>query len=100
MTFARADAARVPERWRRVGDRRSALSATSPRNATTSAQACLNYGYALGEFACRIALQANGLDPDIGWLHCDAPYRASAALDLLEVLRPSVDRFLLEASPA
>jgi hypothetical protein len=56
----------------------------------------LNYGYALAEFACKIALRANGLDPDIGWLHRDAPYRASAALDLLEVLRPQVDGFLLD----
>jgi hypothetical protein len=67
MTFARADVGRVPEYWLVAGERRSAISMTSPRNATTPAQACLNYGYALAEFACKIALQANGLDPDIGW---------------------------------
>src|SRR5207247_180266 len=95
-TFARADAGRVPDHWLVAGERRSAISVTSPRNATTPTQACVNYGYALAEFACKIALRASGLDPDIGWLHRDAPYRASAALDLLEVLRPQVDGFLLD----
>jgi hypothetical protein len=37
-----------------------------------------------------------GLDPGLGWAHRDAPYRNSAALDLLEPVRPAVDRYVVE----
>jgi len=50
----------------------------------------------LAEFACTIALRAAGLDPDLGWLHRDAPYRASAALDAQEAIRPVADAFVLD----
>src|SRR5439155_17887739 len=30
----------------------------------------------------------------VGWFHRDSPYRDSAALDLLEALRPEVDRYV------
>lgn len=90
LRFARADERHVPEHWLVFGERHSPLS-TSPRNAATPAGAILNYAYALAEFECRLALLAVGLDPGLGWAHRDAPYRDSAALDLLEALRPSVD---------
>ncbi len=38
---------------------------------------------------------AVGLDPGLGWAHSDAPYRDSAALDLLEAVRPAVDEHLI-----
>jgi hypothetical protein len=56
----------------------------------------LNYLYALGEFECRLALIAIGLDPGLGFAHKDAPYRDSAALDILEAIRPSIDRYVLQ----
>jgi len=96
MHFARADITKIPDHWTRVGGRRSALTITSPRLATSPAQALINYIYALGEFACSVALRAHGLDPDIGWLHRDAPYRASAALDVEEAVRPVADAFVLD----
>jgi len=96
MDFARADIAKIPEHWMRVGGRRSALTVTSPRLATSPAQALINYIYALGEFACTVALRAQGLDPDIGWLHRDAPYRANAALDVEEAIRPVADAYVLD----
>jgi len=43
----------------------------------------------------RLALLAVGLDPGLGWMHRDAPYRESAALDLLEPLRPAVDDYVM-----
>ena len=49
----------------------------------------------LCEAECRIASIATGLDPEIGLLHCDAPYRSRLAHDLQEVLRPRVDAFVL-----
>jgi hypothetical protein len=55
----------------------------------------LNYMYALAESECRLALLAVGLDPGLGWVHRDAPYRDSAALDLLEPLRPAVDDYVM-----
>lgn len=94
LRFARADEAKVPEHWCSFGERHSPLS-TSPRRAATPAGAILNYLYALAESECRLALLAVALDPGLGWAHRDAPYRDSASLDLLEVLRPSVDEHVL-----
>jgi len=39
-------------------------------------------------------LLALGLDPGLGWAHRDAPYRDSAALDLVEAVRPDVDDYV------
>lgn len=58
-------------------------------------RALLNCLYALAEFECRLALLAVGLDPGLGWANRDASYRDSAALDLLEAVRPSVDAQLI-----
>jgi CRISPR-associated endonuclease Cas1 len=93
VRFARADERLVPEHWLAFGERQSSLS-TSGRKASTPAGAILNYLYALAEFECRLALLAVGLDPGLGWAHRDAPYRDSAALDLLEPLRPEVNAFV------
>lgn len=95
MTFARADIDALPEHWRTAGERHSPLS-SGPRLAVTPAQAILNYLYALAEFECRVALLAIGLDPGLGWFHRDASYRDSAALDLMEAIRPEVDRYVAE----
>lgn len=92
--FARADEARIPKHWSVFAERQSPLS-TSARKAVTSAGAMSNYLYALAESECRLALLAVGLDPGLGWVHRDAPYRDSAALDLLEPLRPPVDDYVM-----
>ena len=45
---------------------------------------------------CRGALEAHGLDPQVGFLHRDRPGRAGLALDLMEELRPVLaDRLAL-----
>jgi hypothetical protein len=49
----------------------------------------------MAELECRVGLIAMGLDPGIGWAHKDAPYRDSAALDVLEPLRPVADAWVL-----
>ena len=42
------------------------------------------------------ALECVGLDPQVGFLHCDRPGRPSLALDLMEELRPFLaDRLTL-----
>ena len=40
-------------------------------------------------------MRAVGLDPGIGIVHADQRARDSLALDLLEVVRPDIDRYLL-----
>lgn len=56
--------------------------------------ALLSFGYALITSDCVSACQAAGLDPYVGFLHEERPGRPSLALDLVEELRPFVDRFV------
>lgn len=56
----------------------------------------LSFAYALLMNDCLSALQANGLDPALGFLHAFRPGRPGLALDLMEHLRPLVaDRLVL-----
>jgi CRISPR-associated endonuclease Cas1 len=92
--WIRKDEARVPAHWKRFTSRISPIT-QSPRLATNPANACMNLIHALCEAECRIALIGTGLDPEIGLMHRDAPSRSSAANDLQEILRPSVDSWVL-----
>jgi hypothetical protein len=56
----------------------------------------LNYLYAILEAESRIAILSIGLDPGTGVLHVDLRARDSLALDVMEPVRPEVDRFVLE----
>lgn len=72
--------------------RRSRRPPRDPLNAALS----FTYGLVLAEVVG--ALDAVGLDPQIGYLHQPRPGRPSLALDLLEELRPAVaDRFCVAA---
>ncbi|MAG37259.1 MAG: CRISPR-associated endonuclease Cas1 [Dehalococcoidia bacterium] len=93
--FARRDVVRVPAHWQTLGPRTSPLS-KSPRKAVTPGHAVLNYLYALVEAEARVACLAVGLDPALGVLHTDLRYRDSLACDLMEAVRPEVDRWLLQ----
>jgi CRISPR-associated endonuclease Cas1 len=95
ITFPQRDLPRVPDHWRTFGSRISALTG-SPRLATNPANAILNYLYALLEAEARLASATLGLDPGIGVLHVDTPYRDSLACDLMEPIRPEVDAFVLD----
>jgi CRISPR-associated protein Cas1 len=58
--------------------------------------ALLSFLYAMLGHDCRSALEAHGLDPQVGFLHADKPGRAGLALDLMEELRPVLaDRLAL-----
>lgn len=58
--------------------------------------ALLSFLYAMLGHDCRAALEAHGLDPQVGYLHADRPGRAGLALDLMEELRPVLaDRLAL-----
>lgn len=94
--FAEHDQPQVPGHWMHFGARRSLIqrSATA-RSAATPINALLNYSYALAEVECRLALLTLGLDPGMGIVHTDRKDRDSLALDLLEPLRPVVERHVL-----
>ena len=58
--------------------------------------ALLSFLYVLLTADCRAALEAVGLDPQMGFLHRDRPGRPSLALDLMEEFRaPLADRVCL-----
>ena len=95
VLWPKADLARTPAHWRTVGSRHSPLSG-GPRLAVTPVHAILNYCFALLESETRLALAALGLDPGLGLgLHTDTPNRDSLALDVLEPVRPEIEKWLL-----
>jgi CRISPR-associated protein Cas1 len=57
--------------------------------------ALLSFLYAMWMNDCRSALEAAGLDPQLGFLHAVRPGRAALALDLMEEFRPLADRLAL-----
>lgn len=65
------------------------------RHAAHPANAMLNYAYAVLESQVRIATVSEGLDPTIGYLHACRPGRVALVYDLMEPLRPQVDRLVL-----
>ena len=95
LRWARRDEARVPAHWRTFGARSSPLTG-GPRLAANPANALLNYLYALLEGEASIAARVVGLDPGLGVLHADQLNRDSLAADLMEPVRPEVDRHVLD----
>lgn len=57
--------------------------------------ALMSFLYALLTNDCRSALEAVGLDPQVGLFHALRPGRAALALDLMEEFRPIIDRLAL-----
>ena len=57
--------------------------------------ALMSFIYALLMNDCRSAVEASGLDPQIGFLHALRPGRAALALDLMEEFRFLADRLAL-----
>lgn len=73
-----------------VFERRTRRPPRDPVNASMS----FLYGVALTELIGGI--EAVGLDPQIGYLHDPRPGRMSLALDLLEEVRPDIDRLVVK----
>jgi CRISPR-associated endonuclease Cas1 len=84
-----------PEHWLDFGSRASVLTST-PRAAANPINALLNYLYALLEGEATVAARTLGLDPGVGLMHSDHAYRDSLAADLMEPVRPLVDRYVIE----
>jgi CRISPR-associated protein Cas1 len=80
----------------RVADPAFRFTGRSRRPPLDRINALLSFLYAMLGHDCRSALEAHGLDPQVGFLHADRPGRASLALDLMEELRPVLaDRLAL-----
>ena len=80
----------------RVDDAAFRFGRRSRRPPLNRMNALLSFLYAMLGHDCRSALEAHGLDPQVGFLHADRPGRASLALDLMEELRPVLaDRLAL-----
>lgn len=72
-----------------------AMQGRSRRPPRDRFNALISFLYALWMNDCRSALEAAGLDPQVGFLHALRPGRAALALDLMEELRPFADRLAL-----
>ncbi len=97
IRFVTSDNKRVPEHWLRFGTRSSLVSGRGPRLATNPANALLNFVYSgLLQAETVIACHAVGLDPQLGLFHADTPGRDSLAADIMEAVRPAVDRYVLD----
>jgi len=88
----------VPEDWLWIGRRSSKVAKKSNpnRHATHPFNAMLNYSYGVLENQVRMHVLAAGLDPMIGFLHGSYSGKHGLVYDLMEPLRPLVDRKLLE----
>jgi CRISPR-associated endonuclease Cas1 len=95
IRFRGSDLDKCPEHWLTFGRRMSPLTGAA-RLAVNPINALLNYLYALLEAETRIACFTVGLDPTLGIVHADYRSRDSLALDLMEVVRPQVDAYVLE----
>jgi CRISPR-associated protein Cas1 len=85
----------IPPEWQHVVARPSMVSGRN-RHATHPVNAMLNYAYAVLESQVRIATVSEGLDPTIGYLHSCRSGRVALVYDLMEALRSSVDRSILD----
>jgi CRISPR-associated endonuclease Cas1 len=95
MLWPKSDLRKVPDHWRTFGTRASPLSG-GPRLAVTPGSALLNFVFAVGESEARLALVSVGLDPGIGFLHLPRANRDSLAFDIMEPVRPEVERWLYQ----
>ncbi|MBM4152384.1 MAG: type I-C CRISPR-associated endonuclease Cas1 [Kiritimatiellaceae bacterium] len=79
-----------------VNDEAFAFTGRNRRPPMDPVNALLSFVYTLLVHDCRSALEGVGLDPCVGYLHCDRPGRPSLALDLMEEFRAFLaDRLVL-----
>jgi CRISP-associated protein Cas1 len=87
----------IPSDWHQVGPRTSANNIKGyNRDASHPVNAILNYAYAVLESHVRIEIVSQGYDPTIGYLHAFENYRAALVFDLMEPVRPIVDKRVLD----
>ena len=84
----------IPEEWLHIGSR----IAGNERNqfARHPVNAILNYVYGMLENQVRAQLSLMGVDPAISYIHSSGINRHSLVFDLMEPLRPIMDKRILE----
>lgn len=95
LSWSSKSESRIPTDWFGVEQRQSRVSGEN-RNASHPVNAILNYGYAVLESQVRIASAMLGLDTSVSYLHAMKHGRPSLIFDLIEPLRPKLDRRLIE----
>ncbi|MBU6418250.1 MAG: CRISPR-associated endonuclease Cas1 [Proteobacteria bacterium] len=85
----------IPQSWLSIGVRRGPAN-HSNRFARHPVQAMLNYGYAVVESLLRIETAKVGLDMTVGFLHQSRYERPALIMDLIEPIRATVDRIVLD----
>jgi CRISPR-associated protein Cas1 len=83
-----------PDQWTHFHYRVSLISG-GPRHAIHPVNAILNYAYSIVAAQVTRTLLAFGFDSAAGFLHADAGGRHSLTYDLLELLRPDIDKAIL-----
>jgi CRISPR-associated protein Cas1 len=75
------------------------MTATHQNNASDPFNAALNFGYGFLEAECRMAINAVGLEPAVGFLHDFSDYQTKESLvyDLQEPFRWLVDLSVIQA---
>jgi len=75
------------------------MTMTHQNNASDPFNAALNYGYGFLEAECRMAINAVGLEPSVGFLHDFSDYQTKQSLvyDLQEPFRWLVDLAVVQA---
>jgi CRISPR-associated endonuclease Cas1 len=87
----------IPIDWHQIGPRTSSNGQVGVnRHASHPINAILNYAYGILESHIRTEIVVEGFDPTIGYLHTHQKDRAALVFDLMEPLRPIVDRTIVE----
>ncbi len=90
----------IPREWQWIGSRAAFHAKETNRHATHPVNAILNYAYGVLESQVRIATVAAGFDPTVGYLHACRPGRMALVYDLMEPMRPQMDRIILDFVPS
>ena len=85
----------IPKSWLQIAPRTMVWRKTGV-NARHPINSMLNYGYAMLISQLRGEVVAAGLDPSIGFMHGNSTNRIPLVYDLMEPLRPIVDKCVLE----
>ncbi|MFM9889019.1 MAG: CRISPR-associated endonuclease Cas1 [Rickettsiales bacterium] len=83
----------IPPEWYQVGTR---TGKHHSQFAIHPVNAILNYAYGILESQVRTHLSLKGVDPTIGFIHVSNKDRDALVLDLMEPVRPIMDKKVLE----
>jgi CRISPR-associated protein Cas1 len=83
---------RIPASWKLPYSSRKRYASPNPRNAVHPVNALLNVAFSVTAGRLAAQLAAQGACPALGFLHSDKPGRWSLVYDVIEPLRPLIER--------